>query len=99
MPSDKLSELHGNVFLEVCEKCDTRYDRTYYVMDDEASQYYEELEDHGKSTVKKPKHAVKCSLCGLSHRTGRRCEKKVKTHHNRCILVISQWKYIYSSFE
>ena len=73
-----MSELHGNVFIEQCESCDTRYSRPYYVMDDQASQYYEEVGDCGKSSVKKPKHAVKCQLCGLSHRTGRRCEKKVR---------------------
>ncbi|XP_041359037.1 NAD-dependent protein deacetylase Sirt6-like [Gigantopelta aegis] len=71
-----LSELHGNVFVEICETCKTRYDRPFYVMDDACSLYFEELEDHGKSSVKKPTHAKKCDRCGLSHRTGRRCEKK-----------------------
>lgn len=74
---DNISELHGNVFIEVCEKCERRYNRKYYVMDDVASQYYEEVADIGKSSVRKPKHAMKCDLCGLSHRTGRRCENKV----------------------
>ena len=76
-----MSELHGNVFLERCEKCKERYVRTCYVMDDVGSQYYEELEDYGKTGVKKPKHAKKCDKCGLSHRTGRKCENKVRLCH------------------
>ena len=46
-------------------------------MDDVGSQYFEELEDYGETSVKKPRHAKKCELCGLSHRTGRKCENKV----------------------
>ncbi|XP_046327933.2 NAD-dependent protein deacetylase Sirt6-like [Haliotis rufescens] len=76
VPADNMSELHGNVFIEICNKCNTRYSRPYYTMDDTGSQYYEEVEDYGKSTVSKPPHARKCDRCGLSHRTGRRCEKK-----------------------
>ena len=79
IPVQKISELHGNVFFEQCEKCKTRYDRPYYVMDDHASQYYEELEDLGKTDIVKPKNAKQCELCGLSHRTGRKCTQKVCT--------------------
>ena len=75
IPPEHLSELHGNVFFEICEKCSHRYYRPYYVMDDAASLYYEEIEDFGATSVRKPKHAKKCELCGLSHRTGRRCEQ------------------------
>ncbi|XP_052243317.1 NAD-dependent protein deacylase sirtuin-6-like isoform X2 [Dreissena polymorpha] len=71
-----ISELHGNVFIETCEKCKKIFERPYYVLDDESSQYYEEIEDFGKSHVKKKKYAKKCTLCGLSHRTGRRCDDK-----------------------
>lgn len=73
IPPNKLSELHGNVFLEICEKCSHRYYRPYYVLDDAASQYYEDLTETGQTSVAKPPHAVQCSLCGLCHRTGRKC--------------------------
>lgn len=76
IPPDNLSELHGNVFLEVCEKCDHRYYRPFYVMDDCSSTYYEELSENGTTSIAKPKHAKQCDLCGLSHRTGRRCEQE-----------------------
>ena len=75
IPEDCLSELHGNVFIEVCEKCARRYHRPCYVMDDSASQYYEDLEETGSSEIQKPPHARKCRQCGLCHRTGRRCEQ------------------------
>lgn len=75
MPPEHLSELHGNVYLEICEKCDHRYYRPFYVMDDSASQYFEELADYGTTDVPKPKHAAQCRQCGLTHRTGRRCQK------------------------
>jgi len=75
IPDEKLSELHGNVFIEVCEKCGHRYHRSSYVLDDSVSLYYEQLEDNGKADIKKPKHAKQCETCGLSHRTGRKCEQ------------------------
>lgn len=80
IPPTNLSELHGNVFIEKCEKCGTRYERPFYVLDDHASLYYEELTDFGATTVKKPRHAKQCDLCGLCHRTGRKCKRKVCIH-------------------
>ena len=74
IPEDCLSELHGNVFVECCERCGYRYHRPYYVMDDDASQYYEDLDETGSTDIPKPPHARKCCQCGLCHRTGRRCE-------------------------
>lgn len=76
VPAEKLSSLHGDVFVEKCEVCGKRYSRDFYVLDDASSQYFEELQDNGSTDIKKPEHAVKCSLCGLSHRTGRKCEEK-----------------------
>ena len=75
VPEKMLSELHGNVFIEVCEKCGHRYHRSSYVLDDNASLYYEQLQDNGTTDVKKPKHAKQCETCGLSHRTGRKCDR------------------------
>lgn len=76
VPPESISELHGNVFVEVCESCGHRYCRPWYVLDDAASLYYEELADNGSTDVAKPRHAVQCGQCGLSHRTGRRCERE-----------------------
>ena len=76
IPPEHLSELHGNVFLELCEECSHRYYRPFYVMDDNAGQYFEELEEYGTTNVPKPKHASQCKQCGLTHRTGRKCEQK-----------------------
>lgn len=76
IPPEHLSELHGNVFLELCEECNHRYYRPFYVMDDNAGQYFEELEEYGTTNIAKPKHASQCKQCGLTHRTGRKCEQK-----------------------
>ena len=76
VPPKSISELHGNVFVEACELCGHHYCRPWYVLDDNASLYYEELADSGSTDIVKPKHAVQCKQCGLSHRTGRRCEQE-----------------------
>lgn len=74
VPPARLSELHGNVFLEACWGCGREYRRSFYVPDDLCSQYYEELEDNGTTDIKRPPHAKKCDQCGLSHSTGRSCD-------------------------
>jgi len=58
-----LYELHGNVFVEYCEKCLTTYKRDYCVDLYSTNCYLE-------------KWFVKCKTCGLGHYTGRKCEKK-----------------------
>ena len=87
VPVDKLSELHGNVFLEVCERCGHKYSRPFYVLDDHASQYYEDLEENGATDLAKPKHALRCPLCGLTHRTTRRCEQAGCKGHLRDTII------------
>ena len=95
IPKDKISELHGNVFIEKCVLCGEEYDRKFYVMDDVGSQYFEEMEDYGESNVDKPPHAKKCDRCGLSHRTGRKCDKKVsKDKDKEALLNIAYLKQI-----
>lgn len=60
---DILYELHGNVFVEYCEKCEKSYKRDYCV-------------DLYSTMCTKEKWYVKCSQCGHNHYTGRKCSKK-----------------------
>ena len=62
IPEDKMSELHGNAFVERCEKCEARYLRTV------------NCRSLAKTGNVPPKA---CDSCHISHRTGRICEKKV----------------------
>lgn len=55
-----LFELHGNVFVEYCEKCLKTYKRDYCVDLYSTNCYLE-------------KWFVKCKRCGLGHYTGRKC--------------------------
>lgn len=62
LPRVYLSELHGNVFIEYCEKCLTQYTRDYcvdvYSTDCYLEPYYQQ-----------------CETCGHNHYTGRVCER------------------------
>lgn len=62
VPADKISELHGNAFLQKCEKCETRYDVT---------------RSHRDARVANNVPPKICERCKINHRTGRMCEKKV----------------------
>ena len=77
VPEEMLSELHGNVFIEVCKKCGHmyRYHCLSYVLDDNTSLYYEQLQDNGITDVKKPKHVKQCETWGLSHHIGPNCDQ------------------------
>lgn len=72
IPPSSLSELHGNVFIEYCRACGREYERSQDVQEWDASAYYEDMESHGKSRLKKPK-AEQCSQCMLTHQTKRKC--------------------------
>jgi NAD+-dependent protein deacetylase sirtuin 6 len=62
LPSAYLSELHGNVFIEYCERCFTQYERDFCV-DEYSTDCHEEA------------WYRKCASCGWNHYTGRYCEK------------------------
>ncbi|XP_060070664.1 NAD-dependent protein deacylase sirtuin-6-like [Ylistrum balloti] len=58
VPEDKISELHGNGFVEKCEKCNKRY----------------VMNHNHRFGPKDPKVPVKkCGHCRINHRTGRIC--------------------------
>jgi len=63
IPRDRLSELHGNMFHERCEKCSARYERPYVV-------------SRQVDCVSSLPPRV-CIHCHFDHRTGRLCERKV----------------------
>jgi len=56
-----ISDLHGNLFVEVCEKCSTQYTREYVT----ESSHIESIEED--------RCYVQCSECGWNHHTGRKC--------------------------
>jgi NAD+-dependent protein deacetylase sirtuin 6 len=60
VPADRLSELHGNVFIEMCEFCGKEYRRPYCV------------DLFSTDCTQEPWH-VPCPACRLNHFTGRRC--------------------------
>ncbi|XP_059141160.1 NAD-dependent protein deacylase sirtuin-6-like [Physella acuta] len=59
VPPEKIAELHGNSFVEKCEKCQTRYERRFPAR---------------TNKIKCPDNP--CRMCKMSHRTGRKCEKR-----------------------
>lgn len=63
IPEDKISELHGNAFVQKCEKCHIRYNVT---------------RSHRAMTMAEVSQVPpkKCERCHISHRTGRICEDK-----------------------
>ncbi len=58
-----MTDLHGNVFVEYCEKCKTEYERDYEV-DAFSTDCYAE------------RWYVKCGNCQHNHYTGRHCSEK-----------------------
>lgn len=60
LSSQLISDLHGNVFKEYCEKCLTEYERDYSV-------------DIFSTDCMKESYAKKCPQCGWNHYTGRIC--------------------------
>jgi mono-ADP-ribosyltransferase sirtuin 6 len=62
IPAEKISELHGNGFVERCEKCETRQMRMTNVINREQ---------------KKKVPPLKCKKCRINHRTGNMCPKSV----------------------
>ncbi|KAH9503705.1 ditrans,polycis-polyprenyl diphosphate synthase [Bulinus truncatus] len=56
---EQIAELHGNSFVEKCEKCHTRFERTFGVR----------MHQLGNCPPKP------CPKCNINHRTGRKCSK------------------------
>jgi len=63
LPRTAISDLHGNVFVEYCEKCRKEYVRKYSV-DAYSTDCYDE------------KWWEECPSCRFNHYTGRKCTKK-----------------------
>lgn len=62
-PRDSMSDLHGNVFVEYCEKCKVEYERDYCV-DLYSTECHEEA------------WYETCPDCDWNHYTGRKCNAK-----------------------
>ena len=62
-PREYVSDLHGNVFVEYCEKCLIEYTRDFSV-------------DVFSTDCLKEPWAKKCKTCGWNHYTGRHCDSK-----------------------
>ncbi len=61
LPREITSDLHGNVFVEYCERCKREYRRDYCV------------DLYSTDCLREP-WAVKCKACSWNHYTGRVCE-------------------------
>jgi NAD-dependent SIR2 family protein deacetylase len=62
LPRDALSELHGNVFVEFCERCSAEYPRPYCV-------------DLSSTDCRGEPWHEECPQCHWGHYTGRVCER------------------------
>jgi len=62
-PRDRIVDLHGNVFVEWCEKCSTEYCRSF-----ETDVYSTDCMNED--------YAVECPFCKWNHYTGRICSQK-----------------------
>ncbi|KAL3877299.1 hypothetical protein ACJMK2_035029 [Sinanodonta woodiana] len=63
IPPERLSELHGNCYIEKCEKCGTRYER----------KFSHRTVPVGHKALVPPQP---CHKCHINHRTGGICEKQ-----------------------
>lgn len=63
LPSAYIADLHGNIFVEYCEKCFMQYTRDYCV------------DEYSTDCINEPWYK-KCGSCGWNHYTGRTCNSK-----------------------
>eukprot|EP00736_Rhodelphis_marinus_P014018 Rmarinus@m.8334 len=75
LPMSAISEVHGNVYLERCSKCDYRERQPFYVPDDHADLYYSAVADGEKPTIRRPKYTKECPTCKLNHFVNRKCSR------------------------
>ena len=74
IPPSQISEVHGNVFHERCEKCRKKYEHRF--------AYCERLK------TKEPKvWEKKCETCQMNHRTGGMCSQPVRVWFDLLRLV------------
>ncbi|OWF49786.1 NAD-dependent protein deacetylase SRT1-like [Mizuhopecten yessoensis] len=72
IPKERLSELHGNCFIEKCEVCDTRCELRH--------GYHK-----GATDASVPSSV--CEMCKCNHRTGRRCAEKDCSGYMRSTVI------------